>query len=531
VDFRTVIGDIPRIHSQRAPDDLAFVDGPVRLSWGAFDDRVNRLGNALRDEFGTGVQDRLAVLAGNCHEYLDVVFAASRLKAVYTGLNTRHHPSEMIGQVRDCAARLLFVGPGFEEAGGVVARETGALPIHFRTPGPGRSYTELLAAGSPEVIDSHQDPEATYALTYTSGTTGRPKGAMISSRNEAAFVHSLIIGSETRVDDRFMLVTPLFHKGGQFAVMHAAYLGLPTVILPRPDPGQMCLTIERERISVFLAVPTIMKMLVEHVEMAGAGRYDLSSLRHVLYGSNPIQVAQIRRFVELFSVAMCQIGGIGTEGGAGLILDRVDHERALADPALTHRLESCGRVQPGFQMKVVDDDGREVQPGDLGELVFRGDAYIAGYWNKPAASQRAWRDGWLHSGDIGRRDRDGYVYYVDRMGGRIKTGGETVYPREVEDAVRGHAAVRDVAVVGVPDERWGEQIWAVVEHEPLTALAGSALEQELRERVRERIASYKVPKHVLFVDALPRTALGKIAIADVRALAVAAATAVPTGGR
>jgi acyl-CoA synthetase (AMP-forming)/AMP-acid ligase II len=528
VDFRTVIGDIPRIHSRRAPDELAFVDGPVRLSWGTVDDRVNRLANALRDELGIGDLDRVAVLAGNCHEYLDVMFAASRAKAVYTGLNVRHHPAEVVEQMRDCAARVLFVGPGFEEAGAVVAQETGALPVHFR--GPNSSYGELLTAASPEPIGSHQDPEATYALTYTSGTTGRPKGAMISSRSEIAFVHSLIIGSETRVDDRFMLVTPLFHKGGQFAVMHAAYVGRPTVILPRPDPEQMCLTIERERVSVFLAVPTIMKMLVEHVEQAGAGRYDLSSLRHVLYGSNPIPVGQIRRFVELFGVAMCQIGGIGTEGGAGLILDRVDHERALVDPALAHRLGSCGRVQPGFQMKVLDDDGREVGPDAIGELVFRGDAYIAGYWDKPEESRRAWRSGWLHSGDIGRRDRDGYVYYVDRMGGRIKTGGETVYPREVEDALRGHPAVRDVAVVGVPDERWGEEIWAVVEHEA-PVVAGPELGQELRACARERIAGYKVPKRVLFVDALPRTALGKTAIAEVRALAMAASSAAPTGRR
>jgi acyl-CoA synthetase (AMP-forming)/AMP-acid ligase II len=286
----------------------------------------------------------------------------------------------------------------------------------------------------------------------------------------------------------------------------------------------MCRTIPAEQVTVFLAVPTVMKMLVDHLEQPGADRYDFSSLRHVLYGSNPIAPTQLRAFAGLFGCSLSQIGGIGTEGGVGLSLSRVDHDRGLRDPAAAHILQSCGRIQPGAEMRLVDEGGQEVPTGEIGEMVFRGDAYVAGYWNRPEASRLLWREGWLHSGDLGRRDAEGYVYYVDRKAGRIKTGGETVFAREVEAVLGEHPAVGAVAVVGVPDEKWGEAICAVVQPrdgvEPDEELAA-----ELQEHVRQRLARFKVPRRVVFRAVLPTTALGKIAVGRVRALAVDAAAA------
>lgn len=513
----TVIGDVPRIHAARLPGGLAVVDGERRVTWQELDDRVNRLSNVLRDTFGVGAGDRVAILAGNCLEYIDLTFASSRIQAIYTGLNVRHHPAEMAAQLRDCSARLLVVGRGFEQVAATLAEQAGIPALSLDAAGPGASYEALLAAASADPVPPHGDAEAPYVLTYTSGTTGEPKGAMISSRNEIAYATGLALASETRVDDRFMVITPLFHKGGQFSVMHPAWLGLPIVLLPQPDPALIFRTVEAERVTAFVAVPTLMKMMTDHLDDVGPDAYDLSSIRHVLYGSNPIQPKQLKHFARLLGCSLNQIGGIGTEGGIGLSLNRVDHEQCLADPELAHRLQSCGKVQPGVEMRLVDEQDNDVPTGEIGEMVFRGDAYIAGYWERPEASQAAWRGGWFHSGDLGRRDADGYVYYVDRKSGRIKTGGETVYAREVEAALQDHPLVQAVAVVGVPDEKWGEAVCAVVEL-PSGQDMPDDLEHVLQEHARQRLAGYKVPKRVI-VQQLPRTALGKIAVGDVRALA------------
>ena len=514
---RHVIGDVPRMHASSRPEHLAVVDGGRRVSWKELDDRVNRLAAVLRDHYNVGYQDRVAILAGNCLEYVDLTFASSRIAAIYTGLNTRHHPDEMEAQLKDCGAKVLLVGKGLEETAAGLVQRTGCRLIGLPGAEIGDAYEELLASIGGSDIPPHGDAELPYVLTYTSGTTGEPKGVMISSRNEFALTNSLIIGSEARVDDRYLLMIPMFHKGGQFNLMLPAYLGRPVVILPGPDPQLVLKTIESERITSFVAVPTVMAMLVEYLESVGPEAHDLSSVRHVSYGSNPIQPPLLRRFARLFGCSLCQIGGIGTEGGIGLILTRVDHDEALADESLAHRLQSCGLVQPGAQMRLVDDDDVDVPVGEIGEMVFRGDSYVDGYWGRPEASERAWRNGWFHSGDLGRRDEDGYVYYVDRKAGRIKTGGETVFAREVEVVLQEHPAVRAVAVVGLPDEKWGEVVCAVVEVDGEESVG---LEDELREYARDRMARFKVPKKVLTTSSLPRTALGKIAVGEVRKLAL-----------
>lgn len=511
-----VIGDIPRVHARRRLDADAYIDGDARLGWEQVDDRVNRLGHGLHAEFGISRGDVVAVLADNCHEYVELMFGASRAAARYTGLNTRHHPQEMVAQLLDSRAKVVVVGQRFAQVGEQVARSASipVLPL-------GSDYESLLAGSSDEPVPSHGDEDDAYALTYTSGTTGEPKGAMITSRNEVVYAQSLSWAAETRADDRFLVVTPMFHKGGQFSTMHPAYFGLTTVILPGAEPVAMFDAIERHHVTALVVVPTVMKMMIDSYESASARLYDVSSLRHVLYGSNPIAIPVLRRFASLFNCSLSQIGGIGTEGGVGLVLNRVDHEQSLADPRLEHRLASCGRPQPGFEVDIVDDEGCSVATGETGEMRFRGDAFIPGYWHKPEATANLRRDGWVCSGDIGRIDRDGYVYYVDRMAGRIKTGGETVFAREVEAVLRTHPAVGDVAVVGMPDETWGEAIWAAVER--TNAVSDDVdLADELRAHVRSALAGYKVPKRIIFMPALPRTALGKVAIGEIRA-AVAAA--------
>ncbi len=510
-----IIGDLPRIHAKRMPDLLAYIDGPASLTWRELNVRVNRLCHGLRARFGVEAGDRIAILSPNCHEYVEVMFAASRMAAIYTGLNTRYNPLEMIHQLTDSGSKLLIADPGFEAIATEIAARTGTAVLQLGS-GPD-GYEALLESAPDTEIDSHGDEHAPYTLTYTSGTTGEPKGAMISSRNEVVFAQSLAWASESRCDDRALVALPLFHKGGQFAIMHPAYLGLTTVILPSPEPHGVLAAIERHRPTFGVLVPTVMKMLVDAMGQEQNRSRDLSSLRHIIYGSNPIRAPLMREFSEIFNCTLSQIGGIGTEGGIALVLNRVDHAQAMADPALGHRLESCGRVQPGFEMMLVDEDDKPVGPGERGEMVFRGDAFISGYWKRPEASARLWRSGWLHSGDIGRMDSDGFVYYVDRKAGRIKTGAETVYAREVEAVLRECPLVAETVVIGIPDDMWGEAIWACVERRA-TAHSGNPSEDEecIRLFVRSKLTGYKVPKRIVFVEQLPRTALGKLALGEVR---------------
>jgi acyl-CoA synthetase (AMP-forming)/AMP-acid ligase II len=317
--------------------------------------------------------------------------------------------------------------------------------------------------------------------------------------------------AESISTDRHLVSLPLFHRGGQFATMHPARLGLPVVLLDSSDPEVMMRTIEIEAITVTMAVPTVIKVICDVCE-ATPGKFDLSSLRMVLYGSNPIPEDLLRRFLRLFDCGVCQIGGIGTEGGVGLALLASQHRETLTNPEKQHRLRSCGMIQPLTEMKLVDDADRDVPVGDVGEMAFRGDSFISGYWGRPETSDDAWRNGWFHSGDIGRMDSDGFVYYVDRKAGRIITGGETVFAREVEAFILQCSGVADVCVVGVPDEHWGEAVCAVVQPEADVNLS----EEVIRQAVRGQLAGYKVPKKVVFVDAMPKTALGKTAYGEVR---------------
>lgn len=508
---RTIIGDLPRINALRTPDAEAYADGPRRFTWAEYDQRINRAVHLFRDELGIGAGDRIAILAHNCVEYLDVAFAASRMKAIATGLNTRHTQAEMSQQLKDAGPSVLLVDSDHGERGRALADDL-QVPLLGIDQALGRGcYAELLGSSPDAVIESHEDAEAVYTLCYTSGTTGEPKGAMISSRNELAYQASLAWVAGSRPDDRHLVALPLFHRGGQFATMHPARLGLPVVLLRAPDPEVMMRAIERERITVTMAVPTVVKIICDVYEKA-PDAYDLSSLRMILYGSNPMPEGLLRRFLRLFECDVCQIGGMGTEGGCVLALTGPEHREALHDPAKQGRLRSCGRIQPLSEMRLVDDDDKDVPAGVPGEMVFRSDAFVSGYWRRPAAGAHAWRGGWFHSGDIGRVDEDGFVYYIDRKAGRIKTGGETVYAREVEAAITKCMGVAESCVIGLPDDHWGEVICAVVEVKDGCEVS----EDAVRTTVREQLAGYKVPKRVLFVDALPRTALGKVAYGLVR---------------
>lgn len=515
----TIVGDFPRINSERALREPAIIEGETTWSWSEIDERVNALCNALRSELGCTTGARVGILARNTTPCLELMFAASRAKLIHTALNIRHHPNEMLGQIEDADISVLFVGAEFADTAKRLRDKRPSLClVGLDGTVLDHEYEALLAAASREPVTSHGDADAVYSLVYTSGSTGEPKGVPVTSSNELACGQSVQWSFEACPTDRVLNILPLFHRGGQYLSMTCAQYGLPMVLGADANPTWMLEMIRRQRISIILVVPTILKTLVEVLENSPTGSHDLSSLELVAFGSAPSDPELLRRFRRIAYTSFCQMAGM-SEGCMTTCLTRGDYEEILADDRIEHRAWSVGRACPGFRIGVVDEANQFLAEGEVGEFVYQGDAFVSGYWEKPAESKRVWKDGWFHSGDLGRRDADGYIYYVDRKFGRIMSGAETVYAREVEEALRAHPQVADVAVVGVPDAHWGELITAVVVLADtfLDGPAADETEEEIRTFAHDRgLARYKLPKRTVFVDALPKTALGKTAYAQVK---------------
>lgn len=529
--MHVVVGDWPRINAERQLDSLAVIDATRRLSWEQLDARVNALCHVVLGLPGHSVGRRVGILADNCSEHLELMFAASRARFIHTGLNTRHTVVEMANQLADGQVDVLLVGPEYvETALELRAQRPGLLLIGLAGADLERSYEDLLAQAGSTPVPAHGDAEEVYSLVYTSGSTGEPKGVMVSSRNERAYGQSVAWTVELRHADCVLNVAPLFHRGGQFFSMMCAQYGTPLVLMKAFDPDQMLTAMQREEVSLILVVPTMLKVLVEHLEKSESDRYDLSSLRLIMCGSAPLSSELTNRLLNIVTTDLCQCAGM-SEGAFTMSLTSGDYRAIRRDPSLEHRIASVGRVVPGFRVGIVDEDDNFVPDGVAGELVYQGDAFVQGYWGRPEASARAWRNGWFHSGDVGRRDADGYIYYIDRLFGRIKTGAETVYSREVEQIFEGHPEIAEVAVVGMPDEHWGEAVTAAVvlaaRDDGASDLA--ALEDRLRSFAENAgLSRYKLPKRYSFVDALPRTSTGKVAYAQVKDLVASAAAPVPS---
>jgi acyl-CoA synthetase (AMP-forming)/AMP-acid ligase II len=516
----TIVGDFPRINAERAIREPAIIEEQRAWVWPEIDDRVNALTNALRSEFRCGEGDRIGVLSRNNTSCLEVMFAASRGNLIHTSLNIRHHLTEMMRQIDDADVQVLFVGPEYVDAGRALQAQRPSL----RLVGLDQEYEQLLAAASHHPVPSHGDADAVYSLAYTSGSTGESKGVPVTSRNEITCGQTVHWCFEARHDDILLNILPLFHRGGQYMSMTCAQYGLPMVLGAEANPTWMLESIGRHRISIILVVPTILKMMVETLEKSPPGRYDLSSLVLVGFGSAPSDPDLLRRFRKFAHTSFCQMAGM-SEGCMTSCLTRRDYEEILANDSVLHRVWSVGRACPGIRIGVVNEADEFLPDGETGEFVYQGDPFVYGYWGKKEESIRAWNGGWFHSGDIGRRDKDGYVYYLDRKFGRIMTGAETVYAREVEDAIRPHPKVADVAVVGLPDPHWGEAVTAVIVLSSDATKTGDLgygeIEQELRSFAHEQgLARYKLPKRTVFVDELPKTALGKTAYQKVKDIAI-----------
>lgn len=493
-----ILGDVIERNARCYRDHPAFLFEGRRISHGEFAGRVRRLCNAL---IGLGLErgDRIAILAQNCPEYLEAYAAAGTCGFSAVGINYRLGLADQAAILRDCEPGLLIYEPEYAEA---VTALRPALPAHAKVlclgAGQGAgSYECVLAGASTQAPPWRAQAHDTMLLIYTSGTTGAPKGVMLANGGQVEQARMLALTHASGQDDRMLIVMPLYHIGGTTELLSYLISGATIVLHRRFDAGEILASIAAHRVTSAHFAPVMIQALVD---AQAAAPVDVSSLRVVCYASAPMSVALSRLARATFGPIFMQTYGM-TEHGPGTVLLKHQH---LPDgsPSEAARMASAGQPILGVDVRIVDDSGAVLAEGEIGEIQMRSAAVMQGYWGKPEETAAALADGWMKTGDIGYVDPDGYLFIVDRKKDMIISGGENIYSREVEEALLLHPAVREAAVIGVPDEKWGESVKAFVALKP----GAQADEAGLIQHCRDRIASYKKPRSVEFMDALPRMA-------------------------
>ena len=509
MDIANIAG-IVRLHGRERPDQVAIVYGDREVTWRELDESSNRLANALLDA-GVGAGQRIARIEKNAPDYFELAFAASKINAVLVDVNWRLAPAEMRQIVDDARAKVLFVGDEFAphldklEAELVTVERTIMLGAADATRPDLAAFTGAQPTTDPGTEGTLQD---VCLQLYTSGTTGLPKGVMLTNENLFSFIDEVPKQWEFTPTSVSHVVMPTFHIAGSGWGLVSLAMGSRMILDREVDPVRILQEVESHRITHAIYVPAVLQFLQI---VPNAHDHDLSSMQLVAYGASPITEPVLRAAMAQLSTAkFVQVYGLTETTGAVVQLDAADHDPEQR-PEL---LRSAGRPYPWIELRVVGADGTDVPTGDIGEIWVRGVQVMAGYWNNPEETARAITpDGWFRSGDAGYLDEQGYLFLHDRVKDMIVSGGENVYPAEVENAVMGCPGVADVAVIGVPDERWGEAVKAIVVRQP----EADVTPEQVIAWARERIAGFKAPKSVDFVDELPRNPSGKILKKDLRA--------------
>jgi long-chain acyl-CoA synthetase len=502
-------GALSRAAQQRA-NHPAVRFGERCRSYRDLADRVARLAAALR---GLGVEpgDRVGVLALNSDRYLESYFGTWWAGAVINPVNVRWSAAEIAYSLEDCDTQVLLVDRALTEmVPAITQRVLGLRHVIYADDGPVpeglAGYEELVRAASP-MEDGCAGGDALAAIFYTGGTTGVPKGVMLSHANLWSSIITRMAHLHVEPGSVVAQAAPLFHLASAGRLVGHVIVGGQSVILPSFKAAEVIACIERHAIREVTLVPSMIQMMLDDPSFQPAR---LRSLQRINYGASPISEALLDRALELLpQVGFSQAYG---QTEAGLYITLNPPEGHVGEARASGRVRSAGRAVFSVEVRIVDDQGREVPRGTVGEIVVRGPNVMLGYWNKPEATREALRGGWLHTGDGGTMDEEGYIYIVDRLKDMIVTGGENVYSAEVENAVASHPCVAACAAIGIPSERWGESVHvAVVLH------AGASLTlRELQAHCRERIAGYKCPRSMALHDGLPMSAVGKVMKTELR---------------
>ena len=512
------IGDYLARRALYSPEALAFVDAgkpgdPWRLTFRQANQRADRLANWLHSQ-GVEHGDRVAILARDGIEHLDTFFACSKLGAVHTALNWRLHWQELVEIFHQTGPKLLVYSIDFAESAAQLAQAFPTLSfLHIEEAGErvlpnecvSRHFETTLQSSSDAPVTCHKlEAEDIAALIFTGGTTGLAKAAQVSHRMIAWNTLNTVIHDVTH-GDVYLNVFPLFHTGGLFVyTLPQVIFGGTTILLRQFEPARVLELIEQEGVTIFAAVPTMYQMLTQ---AANWQQVDLSSLRFCTSGGAPLPVPLVEQYTREKKIRFKQGFGM-TEFGPGIF--------ALAPEDAVRKAGSIGRPNFYVDALIVDEENRPLGPDEEGELTLKGPSYCSGYYGDPAASAAAVdAQGYFHTGDIARYDSEGYFYIVDRKKDMFISGGENVSPAEIEKALYQHPAVQMCAVVGLPDDRWGEIGLACVVLKP-GFQAGEPLAAEILALMQQRLARYKVPRRLEFVSALPISAAGKILKRELR---------------
>jgi len=508
------IGTLLTKSARTFPDKLAIAHGPKKLTYAQFNSRVNRLANALYN-LHIKQGDNVVLLQYNYPEMLESIFACFKAGCGAVPINWRLHPNEVAFIIDHSEAKAVVVSSEFNKSI-IEIRDRIPKAQHLITiadaEGELLGYENLISAESDQFMDVEVQPDDLAWLFYTSGTTGLPKGAMLTHRNLLAMTMNFYtdICPGFTPDDVILHAAPLSHGSGLYALPNIGK-GAANVILESKsfDAEEIFKTIQEYRVTNIFAAPTMVKLMVDS---PAVDQYDHSSLKALNYGGAPMLVEDLKKAIEKLGNCLVQLFG---QAESPMTITYLPHRDHILDgtPEQIKRLASAGFPRTDVEVKIFDSNDEELPLGEMGEIVTRSDLVMNGYWRNPEVTAETIRNGWLHTGDIGYMDEAGYLFIMDRSKDMIISGGENVYPREIEEVLVTHPAVREVAVIGIPDPKWGEAIKAVVSLQP----GKSATEEELIGFCKDNIASYKKPKSVDLVEELPKNNYGKILKRELRA--------------
>jgi len=506
--------DVVREHATAQGDVIAFTYGDEQISFAELSAGADRVANGLV-ALGVKPGERVAFLGKNHPLYFEAFLGAARIGAVMTPVNWRLAPPEVAYILDNCQARVVFVAEGFAEPLAKARAEATRIEHVIGIDAPDHEGTDYRTwrDGFPATPPAHRVKAEDDALQlYTSGTTGKPKGAVmthgsiLSSRDATQAADQMRTWQEPIPGDVTLLAMPCFHISGTGTGIGTMVAGSNSIVLPEYDPTKALDLIENFNISKIFLVPAALQILLNHPRV---NEVDFSRLKYITYGASPIPLELMREAIRVIGCGFVQMYGMTETSGTIVALDPEDHV-----PQGSPRMRSVGKPLAGVEIKIIDEAGNPVPIGTVGEIATRSSKNMRGYWNNPEATAATIdAEGWLRTGDAGYLDEDGYLYIHDRVKDMIISGGENVYPAEVENALYSHPKVADVAVIGIPDAKWGEAVKACV-----VVKKGETLsEAELIAHARTLIAGYKCPKSVDFIEALPRNPSGKILRRELRA--------------
>jgi len=501
-----IIGNIIRWSASNFPNKTALIFGDRRLTYKEFNLRVNRLSNSLL-KMGLKKGDRVAVVLHNCPEFLEIYFALAKIGGIFIPINNLLKERELRQILDYVRPRFLILDPEYEGSVNSIRKDLKFIKFFIGIQGTSSQsffqYEALIGQGQPGEPDVRVSDDNIMSIFLTSGTTGLPKGAMRTHRHD--FINAMTGAIELKLDynDKVLLLFPFYHVTFEDNIRNVLIAN--TILIRKEghfDPKEVLEMLAREKVTICQFVPTMISSMLQEKSIE---EYDLSHLRLIAYAASPMPVELLKKALARFKCQFIQFYGQTETGPLTTILRPEDHVLEGSE-AQVARLASAGRPVVDYEVRIVDEDGNDVAVGEVGEIIVRSEAMTIGYWDLPEETNATIKDGWLYTGDFGRFDKQGYLFIADRKHDMIISGGKNIYPREIEEVLYSHDAIQEAAVIGVPDEYWGESVKALV----VLKEGMKTSEEEIISFCKENLANYKKPRSVEFRQQLPKSSTGKI---------------------